>query len=108
MGMSLGDVLMMRLPELRACFRAHAAAREADHRNRWERTRTLGCMMLQPWAKGKLDPREMLPLPWDGEQDRKPARRKRTKEQELARLRYFRAHGVWPETVSSDSPTSKG
>lgn len=67
MGMPLETFERLTLPEIRACLRAWGDQREAEARRDWETVRTLGCMIIQPFVKGSVDPKKVLPLPWDSE-----------------------------------------
>lgn len=67
MGMPLETFERLTLPEIRACLRAWGDQREAEARRDWETMRTLGCMIIQPFVKGSVDPKRALPLPWDTE-----------------------------------------
>ena len=67
MGMSLGDTYSLTLDELAAIHRQWLSLREADHRDRWERTRFLAHCTLSPYRKKgrQLRPTDIVRFPWD-------------------------------------------
>lgn len=40
-------------------------ARLSRRREKWERTRTLAAIVIQPHCRKAIDPRRLLPLPWE-------------------------------------------
>lgn len=65
--MSLADFESLTPAEFEAVVRHNARSAEQAERSRWERTRTQVVAALSPYIKGKVEPRKVLPLPWDGE-----------------------------------------
>lgn len=65
MGMSLGDFCLLRPEEFREACRAYADKQERMMRQSWEQTRMHATITLQPYARKKLTPKQLLPLPWD-------------------------------------------
>jgi len=43
--------------------------READSREAWERGRFMASVMLQPWSKKSLKPRDICTFPWEKEEE---------------------------------------
>lgn len=67
MGLRPDDFMGMDRDEFEAASESFADHEEQAERSRWERTRTLGLMALQPWSKGRLNAEKVLPFPWDDE-----------------------------------------
>lgn len=99
MGMSRSDFLASTLPEFRKTWRAWRETRETDDRRAWEVMRLQTAMILQPFVKGKLDPRKILPLPWDRQShglSLSKMRERRRREQR--RLSHYLKTGSWEES----------
>lgn len=91
--LSLNDFERMRVADISAMYDTHVAERKADIQREWEIMRLQTCLILQPWVKGRLEPRDILQLPWDGErQDRHV-----DKEAMKSRREYYYEHGRWPD-----------
>lgn len=65
MGMSLSDFCALSPSDFRAANRAFLELEEARSRDSWEKTRMLATIAVQPYSHKRLDPRSLLPLPWD-------------------------------------------
>lgn len=87
MGMPLETFERLTLPEIRACLRAWGDQREAEARRDWETARTLGCMIIQPFVKGSVDPKRVLPLPWDSEATEATDHEETSREEAMRRRR---------------------
>ena len=83
--MPLETFRRLTLPQIRACLRAWGDQREAEARRDWETMRTLGCMIIQPFVKGSVDPRKALPLPWDSERPETSERMETGRAEAMAR-----------------------
>lgn len=72
----------MDFNEFAAVYKAYAVQRDTDYKDRWNRMRMLGTIMLQPHvSKGrKITPEKLLRFPWD---DEKPKGKAAKKQQEL-------------------------
>ncbi|MDE6754687.1 MAG: hypothetical protein K2J82_08775, partial [Muribaculaceae bacterium] len=64
-GMSLRDFEGFTLDELEAFLKAHRKSEEARRRDNWEMTRLHACMTMQPHCSKHLNPKTLLPLPWE-------------------------------------------
>ena len=64
-GLSYSDFCRLSPDEFGAVCRSYAEEREADLRERWERTRLLAAVSVQPHVRKKLTPQQLIPLPWD-------------------------------------------
>lgn len=75
MGMSLHDFDAMTEAEFTEALRAHTEAEQRRDRSGWERARAMITATLAPYSRSALNPRSVLPLPWDNEllSDRPPA-----------------------------------
>ena len=80
MGLKLDDFLEMDRDEFEAACESFADHEERQERDRWERTRLLGLMAVQPWCKKRMTAEQLLPLPWD--------RREEAREPEHVRLSH--------------------
>lgn len=66
-GMSLSDFERCTPLEFKAVWEAWQEREQQRERGSWERARMVCTMVLQPYAKQALRPRDVLPLPWDDE-----------------------------------------
>ena len=66
--MSLDDFKRCRIEEFEAICRAWTEMREGDSRADWERMRISASINVSPHVKGRVHPKQLLPLPWDPEQ----------------------------------------
>ena len=76
----------MSLEEFTAVCKAYNQKREAESRERWEQTRTLAAIIIQPHLKKRITVQQLLPLPWDKRKDPEPNKRTLTKEEQLRRF----------------------
>lgn len=74
-GMSLDDFCALDFDEFEAVTRAWTEMRESQERQEWERMRMLATIGIQPHAKKKLTPAQLLPFPWDREEKEKRDRK---------------------------------
>ena len=67
----------MDFEEFAAVYEAYIEQRDTDFKDRWNRTRVLAAILIQPHlVKGKrVTPENLLPLPWD---KKKEGKKKRT------------------------------
>lgn len=72
----------MDFDEFAAVYKAYAEQRDLDFKDRWNRMRLLGTIMLQPHAtRGrKITPEKLLRFPWDGEKKQKGEAAKKPRE----------------------------
>lgn len=66
-GMSLDDFCRLTPSEFKAVHQAWSEHQEATQRAEWERTRLTCTYLLQPWAKRRIAPKDVMRLPWDDE-----------------------------------------
>lgn len=72
MGMSYHDFALVTPSEFQEAVKAkHEWQAECD-KAAWERMRILASIAVQPHIKKRLTPQELLPLPWDNEQEKPP------------------------------------
>lgn len=64
-GLSHDDFCKCTFGEFESICSAWREMNEAQHRDSWERARTLAAICIQPHVKKKITPRQLLPLPWD-------------------------------------------
>ena len=67
----------MDFEDFAAVYEAYIEQRDTDFKDRWNRTRALAAILIQPHlARGKkVTPENLLPLPWD---KKKEGKKKRT------------------------------
>lgn len=65
--MSLHDFDAMTEAEFSEALRAHTDAEQRRERAGWERARAMITAALAPYSRSTLNPRSVLPLPWDNE-----------------------------------------
>lgn len=65
MGMSLSDFCALSPSDFRTANKSFLELEEARSRDCWEKTRMLATIAVQPYSRKRLDPRSLLPLPWD-------------------------------------------
>lgn len=85
MHLSHADFCRMTLEQFEAVSRAWSERTDTEHRDRWERTRTLATAMLQPYAKKTLHPKDVLRLPWDKEAEKESKAERLTLEERKRR-----------------------
>lgn len=84
-GMRLDDFCRLTPTEFAAVCKAHTDESEAFRKERWEMVRLQSTLAMQPYSKKRLDPREVIPFPWDDE-----GKPKMSKEEQLARMEQLR------------------
>lgn len=94
--MSRCDFELMSLDELRETFRSWSETRDEQQRTVWEAARMEACIIIQPFVKGKLEPKKVLPLPWDRSY-RSVQMTKEERQHRQERLSYYLKHGEWPD-----------
>ncbi|MCM1517535.1 MAG: hypothetical protein NC117_02715 [Pseudoflavonifractor sp.] len=70
--MSLDEFCRCDYDEFEAICRAWREMTEARRHDEWERTRLLATICIQPHVRKRVTPRQLMPLPWDGETKRRP------------------------------------
>lgn len=85
MRLSHADFCRMTLEQFEAVSKAWIERTDAEHRDLWERTRTLATAMLQPYAKKRLRPKDVLRLPWDKETEKEVKVERLTQEERKRR-----------------------
>lgn len=101
MGMAYDDFTRLTPEEFTACAGAFTEARERDRRERWERMRTHAAICIAPHLTRRVEPRKLLPLPWDRQAPTEVAKsEKLTPEQ-----RRQRVEGLMACAELSASPT---
>lgn len=91
MGISSGDFCRMTPEEFAACAGAFSEARERDRRERWERMRTHAAICIAPHLTRRVEPRKLLPLPWDKEAPLQSQTERLTPEQRRQRVENLMA-----------------
>lgn len=66
--------------------------REEASRGDWERMRLLATMVMQPHCKNRLNPKKLLPLPWDKNKTA-PDREAPQESKEEAKARFLKRTG---------------
>ncbi len=71
-GIPMADVYTLEIDELSEILRAWSDKEDAEHKDRWERTRFLALTALLPYQKkGKrLRPTDIAKFPWDSTHDK--------------------------------------
>lgn len=64
-GMGLDDFCRCTPSEFTATWEAWSEREQQAERGCWERLRMECLCMLQPWSKKRLEPRDVMELPWD-------------------------------------------
>lgn len=70
-GLSLQDFCLLTPIEFEAVAQAWRDRDEWLRREAWERARTSATICVSPWSKHSLQPRQVLPLPWDSQSHEK-------------------------------------
>lgn len=65
MGMSYDTFAALTIPEFEKTFIRWRDIREREERTPWEVMRLEVAMILQPFVKKEIDPKKILPLPWE-------------------------------------------
>lgn len=63
--MSYDDFCNCVVEEFESIASKFEEAREAEYREAWERMRLHAAYVMQPHCKNRLNPKKILPLPWD-------------------------------------------
>lgn len=85
--LSFDDFCRCTPKEFESICKAYHDQREADYRDRWERTRAIVVAAVRPHVKGKPTAHKIYPLPWDNERGpRKNAPKPLTAEESKARF----------------------
>lgn len=85
-GMLMDDFLKVDVDEFRAIYAAWNEREEMREQAAWERARLIATICVQPYSKRRLSPKDVLPLPWDKAQQKKPASKIVSKEEDKKRL----------------------
>lgn len=64
-GLSFEDFGLLTPSEFRAISEARHRYDDDREREAWERARIVGVMSVSPWSGKSVDPKRVLPLPWD-------------------------------------------
>lgn len=91
LGLSLTDFDRLTPDEFGHVWRRHMHAVEQRERSAWERTRTACICALMPYSTRALDPRKVLPLPWDKADDTATDRPRPGYAETMARYRQVMA-----------------
>lgn len=59
--------------EIGAIAEARHKAEEERRQEDWERTRLHATLVMQPHCKSRLNPKRLLPFPWESHKERKPS-----------------------------------
>ena len=84
--MSYEDFCRCEVNEFTAIYNAWKESRESQMRDSWEQTRILAAIMIQPYSKKKITPRQLIPLPWDTDKDNTLNEPVLTKEERMKRF----------------------
>lgn len=79
--MSLDEFCGYYFDEFEAICKAWAEREENLRRDRWERTRMLASITIQPHITKRITPHQLMPLPWDKEEERHDAPKISAEEQ---------------------------
>lgn len=87
-GLSYDDFCRLEYKEFAAVWKAYAEQRDTDFKDRWQRTRILAAIVIQPHLgkRRKVTPEKLLPFPWDKESKKKGDAPKLTKEEQRRRM----------------------
>ena len=84
-GLSYDDFCALSPAEFNQVHRSWAERERERLHGDWERTRVMATIFVQPHLKKTVDPRKLLPLPWDAKPKKGPVK-KSTRE----RFEYLR------------------
>lgn len=93
MGMSRETFAALTIPEFEKAFAHWRRIQEREERTPWEVMRLQVSMTLQPFVKGNLDPKKILPLPWDHGQ--RPELTEAERKHQTERVKRYLATGHW-------------
>ena len=85
--MPFNDFCQLTPDEFSYIYKAYGEREEAQHRDQWERLRMLCTMVLQPYSKKNLKPKDVLSLPWDSDTVRQSKAPVLSKEETLRRFK---------------------
>lgn len=97
-GISLADFKEMEISEISAVWNSFREREEVRQRSEWERMRLQTAMILQSLSDKKVDPKKILPFPWDKPDNNEPGLML-SPEERKARFEYYQKNGRWPETA---------
>ena len=80
-GLSFEDFGLLTPSEFQAIAAARHRYDDDREREAWERARIVGVMSVSPWSGKSVDPKRVLPLPWDQRQEERPEQKVATKEE---------------------------
>jgi len=64
-GMSYSDFCSLHPDEFAKVYEHYMDKEQQRLHDSWERMRTHACIVVQPHCKKKMEPKKMLPFPWD-------------------------------------------
>ncbi|MCD8265560.1 MAG: hypothetical protein LUC33_00245 [Prevotellaceae bacterium] len=105
MGMAYDDFCRLTFGEFDAVAGQWSRMRENDLKDNWERTRLAAAIVIQPHLRKRIQPKRLLPLPWDKATARKGP--ERSPQQNRERFELLRRKYEHPETGANDIKTSK-
>ena len=85
--MPFNDFCQLTPDEFSYIYKAYGEREEAQHRDQWERQRMLCTMVLQPYSKKNLKPKDVLSLSWDSDTARQSKAPVLSKEEALRRFK---------------------
>ena len=65
--MAPSEFWRMTPPETWVAINGYNDKYESDFHREWERIRWLGAIVARGWSKDKVDPKTLLPFPWEKE-----------------------------------------
>lgn len=86
----------MTLSELAETVKRRRDLETQRFRQPWEIMRLQVAMTIQPFVKATIDPKKILPLPWD-KQRKTPAQQVKEKKMQKERLKHYLTTGEWPD-----------
>lgn len=87
MGKSLADFCRCTPSEYEKIWKSWREREERAERAAWERTRMLCLCMLQPWSEKRLEARDVMQFPWDGNKKGRSEERPESKDEIMSRYR---------------------
>lgn len=87
-GLRFEDFCLLTPFEFQAVMDAYGENERQQSRDMWECMRVLAAVNVSPFSKTRVNPRNLLKFPWDGETDRenRKARKPVGKEEDKSRL----------------------
>lgn len=83
----------LTISEFENAFGYWQKIQQRNERTPWEVMRMQVAMTLQPFVKGNLDPKKILPLPWDHPE--RPEVTEAEKKRQTERVKKYLATGHW-------------